>query len=88
MADLKKAFLQAQENVKTLTKKPGMDDFAFLYSHFKQAEKGDVSGARPGMLDLMGRGKYDSWAKLKGMSSEAAMKAYIEKVDSLLKTHK
>jgi len=88
MADLKKSFLQAQEDVKTLTKKPGMDDFAFLYSHFKQAEKGDVSGTRPGMLDLMGRGKYDSWAKLKGMSSEAAMKAYIEKVGSLLKTHK
>ena len=48
MADLKKAFAQAQEDVKTLTKKPGMDDFAFLYSHFKQAEKGDVAGSRPG----------------------------------------
>lgn len=88
MADLDKAFAQAQEDVKTLTKKPSMDDFAFLYSHFKQAEKGDVSGSRPGMLDLMGRGKYDSWAKLKGTSSEAAKKAYIDKVAGLLKTHK
>ena len=88
MADLKKAFAQAQEDVKTLTKKPGMDDFAFLYSHFKQAEKGDVSGSRPGMLDLMGRGKYDSWAKLKGMSADQAMQAYIDKVAGLLKTHK
>ena len=88
MTDLKKAFAQAQEDVKTLTKKPSMEDFAFLYSHFKQAEKGDVTGSRPGMLDLMGRGKYDSWAKLKGMSSEKAMQAYIDKVASLLKTHK
>ena len=88
MADLKTAFAQAQEDVKTLTKKPGMDDFAFLYSHFKQAEKGDVSGSRPGMLDLMGRGKYDSWAKLKGMSADQAMQAYIDKVAGLLKTHK
>lgn len=88
MADLKTDFVKAQEDVKTLTKKPGMDDFAFLYSHFKQAEKGDVSGSRPGMLDLMGRGKYDSWAKLKGMSADAAMTAYIGKVASLLKTHK
>jgi len=88
MADLKKDFAKAQEDVKTLTKKPSMDDFAFLYSHFKQAEKGDVSGSRPGMLDLMGRGKYDSWAKLKGMSADAAMKAYVDKVAGLLKTHK
>lgn len=88
MADLKKAFAQAQEDVKTLTKRPSNDDFLFLYSHFKQAEKGDVSGSRPGMLDLVGRAKYDSWAKLKGTASEVAMKLYIDKVASLLKTHK
>ena len=88
MTDLDKAFAQAQQDVKILTKKPSMDDFAFLYSHFKQAEKGDDSGSRPAMLDMMGRGKNDSWAKLKGTSSDAAKKAYIDKVASLLKTHK
>ncbi len=88
MTDLKKAFAQAQEDVKSLTKRPSNDDFLFLYSHFKQAEKGDVSGARPGMLDMINRAKFDSWAKLKGTASEAAMKAYVEKVSTLLKTHK
>lgn len=84
MADLKAQFEQAQKDAKTITKKPSMDDLAFLYSHYKQATAGDVSGSRPGMLDMMGRGKYDSWAKLKGLSKDDAMKKYVEKVKSLL----
>jgi acyl-CoA-binding protein len=88
MSDNKSAFEKAQIDVKTLTKKPSMDDFAFLYSHFKQATEGDVKGSRPGMLDLMGRGKYDSWAKLKGLSKDDAMKKYVDKVAALLKSHK
>ncbi len=84
MADLKAQFDKAVLDVKTLTKKPSMDDFAFLYSHFKQASEGDVKGSRPGMLDMMGRGKYDSWAKLKGLSKDAAMQKYIDKVKQLL----
>lgn len=88
MSDTKAAFEKAQADVKTLSKKPAIDDFAFLYSHYKQASQGDVSGSRPGMLDMMGRGKYDAWAKLKGMSKEDAMKKYATKVAALLKTHK
>jgi len=88
MADLKAEFEQAQKDVKTLTKKPGMDDLAFLYSHYKQATEGDVKGDRPGMLDMMGRGKYDSWAKLKGLSKDDAMKKYVAKVAALLQAGK
>lgn len=88
MADLKAEFEQAQKDVKTLTKKPSMDDLAFLYSHYKQATEGDVKGERPGMFDMMGRGKYDSWAKLKGLSKDDAMKKYVAKVAALLKTNK
>ena len=40
------------------------------------------------MLDMVGRAKYDAWAKLKGHSADAARKAYIDKVTALLKTHK
>lgn len=87
MAD-QQAFEQAQKDVKTLTKRPGNDDMLFLYSHFKQASAGDVSGKRPGMLDMVGRAKYDAWAKLKGMGKDAAMDKYIGKVAELLKTHK
>lgn len=88
MSDLKAQFDKALQDVKSLTKKPALDDFAFLYSHFKQASEGDVKGDRPGMLDMMGRGKYDAWAKLKGLSKDQAMQKYIDKVAALLKTHK
>ena len=87
MSDNKAAFEKAQNDVKTLTKRPSNEDFLFLYSHYKQAG-GDVSGSRPGMLDMVGRAKYDGWAKLKGMSKDDAMKKYVEKVTALLKTHK
>ncbi|MES0872454.1 acyl-CoA-binding protein [Sinimarinibacterium thermocellulolyticum] len=88
MADIKAAFDQAQKDVKTLTKRPSNDDMLFLYAHFKQATEGDVKGARPGMLDMVGRAKYDAWAKLKGTKAEEAMKKYVDKVAALLKTHK
>ncbi|MDR3416098.1 MAG: acyl-CoA-binding protein [Nevskia sp.] len=88
MADLKAQFEQAQQDVKTLTKRPGNDDMLALYASFKQASQGDVSGSRPGMLDMVGRAKYDAWAKLKGTGKDAAMTAYVAKVAELLKTHK
>lgn len=88
MADIKPAFVQAQIDVKTLTKRPGNDDMLFLYAHFKQASEGDVQGKRPGMLDMVGRAKYDAWAKLSGTSSDKAQQAYIDKVGALLKSHK
>ncbi|MBI2383314.1 MAG: acyl-CoA-binding protein [Gammaproteobacteria bacterium] len=88
MADMKSAFEQAQKDVKTLTKRPSNEDMLFLYAQFKQATEGDVKGDRPGMLDMVGRAKYDAWAKIKGAKSDAAMKAYVDKVAALLKTHK
>ncbi|HAB04802.1 MAG: acyl-CoA-binding protein [Alloalcanivorax venustensis] len=87
MAD-KAQFEQAQKDVKTLSKKPDNDDLLFLYAHYKQGSAGDVSGKRPGMLDMVGRAKYDAWAKLKGMSADDAMQKYIDKVEALLKSHK
>ena len=87
MAD-QQAFEQAQQDIKTITKRPGNDDLLFLYAHFKQGSAGDVSGKRPGMLDMVGRAKYDAWAKLKGMDKGKAMDLYVGKVADLLKTHK
>lgn len=81
-------FNQAQIDVKTLTKRPSNDDMLFLYAHFKQGSEGDVSGKRPGMLDVVGRAKYDAWAKLKGTTSDAAQASYVAKVQELLATHK
>ncbi|ULQ45481.1 acyl-CoA-binding protein [Flagellatimonas centrodinii] len=88
MSDLQAAFAQAQADVKTLTKRPANEDMLFLYAHFKQAAEGDVSGSRPGMLDMVGRAKYDAWAKLKGTAADTARQAYIDKVGALLKSHR
>lgn len=84
MSDLKALFEQAQKDVKTLTKKPSNEDLLTLYSLFKQAADGDVKGARPGMLDMVGRAKHDAWAKLKGTGTDQAMKNYLSLVNKLL----
>lgn len=84
MSDLKAAFEQAQKDVKTLTTRPSNDDLLFMYAHFKQADQGDVQGKRPGMMDMVGRAKYDAWAKLSGTSADDAMQAYIGKVQELI----
>lgn len=54
-----------------------------LYSLYKQATAGDVSGKRPGVFDLKGRAKYDAWAAHKGMSQETARAQYVALVKRL-----
>jgi carboxylesterase len=76
-------FLAAQARVKSLAKAPDTTTLLELYALYKQASMGDVAGARPGMLDVKGRAKYDAWAKKRGTPKEAAMKAYVALVDAL-----
>jgi acyl-CoA-binding protein len=83
--ELKEAFSQATEAVKTLPSRPKDSVLLELYALFKQATAGDVTGSRPGFLDLKGRAKYDAWASKKNMSSESAMTDYINLVTGLLK---
>ena len=84
MSDLNAAFEQAQKDVKTLTERPSNDDLLELYALFKQGSAGDVSGKRPDMLDMVGRAKYDAWAKKKGTDSDTAKQQYIDKVEGML----
>ncbi len=83
MADLKAQFEQAAQDVQKLPRKPDDKTLLSLYAFYKQATAGDVQGARPTGFDLVGKAKYDAWAKLKGTSSEMAMQAYIELVKRL-----
>jgi acyl-CoA-binding protein len=85
VSDLKKQFDKATKDVTKAKKDPGNDMKLRLYAHFKQATEGDVTGDKPGFTDFVGRAKYDAWAKLKGMSGDDAMKAYIKLVDRVLK---
>uniref|UniRef100_A0A8I5Y857 Acyl-CoA-binding protein n=1 Tax=Rattus norvegicus TaxID=10116 RepID=A0A8I5Y857_RAT len=81
-------FDKAAEEVKCLKTQPMDEEMLFIYSHFKQATVGDINTDRPGLLDLKGKAKWDSWNKLKGTSKKNAMKTYVEKVCLLLKKKK
>ena len=70
-------FEAAVAAVKGLTEDPGNDVKLRLYALYKQATEGDVSGSRPGFTNLVGRAKYDAWAKLAGTSSEDAEAQYV-----------
>ncbi|HUJ60221.1 MAG TPA: acyl-CoA-binding protein [Kofleriaceae bacterium] len=76
MSDLAQRFADAQARIKPVTGL-GNDVMLELYALYKQATAGDVSGARPGMLDVRGRAKHDAWAKHRGQTRDAAMTAYI-----------
>lgn len=80
---MQKEFEEAVVRSKQLTKRPENEDLLKLYSFFKQATEGDVSGERPGGFDFKGAAKYDAWESIRGMSSEEAMTNYIELVNEL-----
>ncbi|MEI7768707.1 MAG: acyl-CoA-binding protein [Chloroflexales bacterium] len=83
MSDLIARFEQAAKDVQQLPKRPENNVLLKLYALYKQASVGDVSGARPGVLDMAGRLKYDAWAKLKGTAADQARADYVALVDQL-----
>ncbi|KAI0052299.1 acyl-CoA-binding protein [Auriscalpium vulgare] len=64
--------------------KPTQDDQLYFYSYYKQATIGDVNTARPGMLDFVGKAKWDAWSGVKGTSKEDAYAKYVEKLLKVL----
>jgi acyl-CoA-binding protein len=83
--DLKAQFVAAAARSKTLAARPSNEVLLQLYALYKQGSEGDVTGEAPGFFDLVGQAKYDAWEKNKGMTKDAAMKAYVELVDRLAK---
>lgn len=85
MSDLKAQFDEAVNYIQTAEGdfKPSNEMKLEFYALYKQATEGDVTGKRPGMMDFVGRAKYDAWAELKGTSSEEAMQKYIDKLNSV-----
>ena len=75
MSDLATRFAEAQARIKPVA--VATDVMLELYALYKQGSSGDVTGDRPGMLDLRGRAKYDAWAKHEGKTREQAMEAYL-----------
>jgi acyl-CoA-binding protein len=83
MATLQEQFQAAQADVQRLSERPDNDTLLELYSFYKQATEGDVTGDKPGPFDFKARAKYDAWEARKGMSREVAMKAYVRLVEHL-----
>jgi acyl-CoA-binding protein len=83
--DLQKRFAEASQQATELPAKPDNQTMLQLYSFYKQATVGDVNGARPGFTDMVGRAKFDAWAKIKGLSPTEAMQKYIDLVEKLKK---
>lgn len=69
---------------KQLPEKPSNDMLLQIYSLYKQATEGDVSGEAPfNPFDFVAKAKYEAWTALKGKSSDDAQDAYVKLVNSL-----
>jgi acyl-CoA-binding protein len=80
---LKAQFEAAAAAAKKTKKKPDNATLLKLYSYYKQATDGDVTGDRPGGFDFVGGAKFDAWTKVKGMSRDEAMTNYVKQVEKL-----
>ncbi|KAI0635627.1 acyl-CoA-binding protein [Trametes polyzona] len=65
--------------------KPTQEEQLYFYKYYKQATVGDVNTSRPGMLDFVGKAKWDAWESVKGTSKEEAYAKYVEKLIEILK---
>jgi len=80
---LKEDFESAVTRSKKLPEKPSNEILLKLYSLYKQATEGDVSGEEPGYFDFVAKAKYEAWTEIKGMDSDEAMRKYTELVKEL-----
>ena len=81
-SEIKSEFDQAADRANNLPDQPP-EVLLEMYGLYKQALNGDVTGKRPGRLNVKARYKYDAWASRKGMSREDAMKNYIKLIKHL-----
>ncbi|AMO23166.1 hypothetical protein GCM10027034_43750 [Ramlibacter solisilvae] len=77
------AFEAAAALSKTLRRAPDNDTLLALYALYKQGSAGDITGARPGVMDMVGRAKYDAWSGKRGVAREQAMGEYVSLVNRL-----
>ncbi|KAI0317740.1 acyl CoA binding protein-domain-containing protein [Amylostereum chailletii] len=79
-------FDRAVEIIQSLPKtgpiQTGYEEKLTMYSLYKQATVGNVKSPRPGIFDMLGRAKWDAWAKHKDLDPYEAKWLYV---DALLK---
>jgi len=57
-----------------------------FYAFYKQATEGINETRKPAFYDVVNRYKWDAWARLGQMSREAAMRAYVDELKSIIET--
>ena len=80
---LKEKFEQAVSESKQLPEKPSNEILLKIYSLYKQATLGDITGDRPNGFDFINLAKYNAWESLRGKDSEEAMQEYVDLINSL-----
>ncbi len=80
---LKEDFESAVSRSKQLREKPANDMLLKIYSLYKQATEGDVSGDEPGMFDFVAKAKYQAWEECRGLTSDDAMQQYVDLITKL-----
>ena len=81
---LTEQFEKAATDSKSLSTKPDNQTLLQLYSLYKQATEGDISGEAPSNpFDFVAKAKYEAWESLKGKSKDEAMQSYVKLVNSL-----
>lgn len=82
--NLNDKFQRAQEDSKNLDERPDNETLLTLYALFKQGTAGDAPAESPSNpFDIVGKAKYEAWAKLRGTSGEEAQEQYIALVEQL-----
>eukprot|EP00754_Rhynchopus_humris_P038606 Rhum_TRINITY_DN21222_c0_g1::Rhum_TRINITY_DN21222_c0_g1_i1::g.173526::m.173526 len=79
---LDERFARAVERAKTLPSGLSNDNKLLLYAYFKQAQEGDCTKPKPGMLDFAGKAKWQAWVNVKGTSSDDAKRQYADACDA------
>ncbi|KAI8092493.1 acyl CoA binding protein-domain-containing protein [Halteromyces radiatus] len=57
---------------------PNKEQKLELYALYKQVSHGNIDTQRPGIFDVVGRAKWDAWAKLQGLPTLEAKHRYVE----------
>lgn len=76
-------FQAAKARLNTLKNDPDNMVKLKIYAFFKQATEGKCNKPKPGMMDFVGKAKWDAWNNLGGMSQDDAKSAYTKIVQDL-----
>ncbi|CAB1349452.1 unnamed protein product [Coregonus sp. 'balchen'] len=77
-------FNHAKSQMGTLKEDPGNEAKLKIYALFKQATQGPCNTPKPGMLDFVGKAKWDAWKSLGSVAQEDARQQYVDLIDTLL----